>query len=244
MKAFALQTSHAKRWLGSFLFLLGLVTCLVATLRRAFPPPGIALIFLVESAALALPLAWVAGLVRQKLVVGADGFTVRWLWQQRYVPFRDVTTIWHADPTYVKRGSGETLALQVADEEGAALYTELLDAFVRSHGTAEVGPRLRRGARSTRDWLRALDELARGGYRSAALTPDTLLAALEDPEPDVRLGAAMALVRLGDRAHRARIRVAADSCAQPEARRALLRIAAAETDREVEAALAPSARRR
>jgi hypothetical protein len=207
---------------------------------------------------LVLFLAWVLGVVKGKVVIGAEGFTVRWL-RQHFVPFSAVAEIVKAESrsvvdTIVHRHDAEPIRLRAIEipeveaqrlAEGRALYEHIEGSFVRwnrDRGVADVGAHLRRNARSAREWLRGLDALVRGGgssYRTAALTPELLreVARRTDAEPDARVGAAAALIRFDPREHQAAVRIAAEACAEPTVRVALLELAESASDEAVETAL-------
>jgi hypothetical protein len=207
-----------------------------------------------------LAVAALIGLWPGKVVVGADGFTVRWV-RRRFVPFDAVRSVEGGASaggvaTDVRLNDGRSLrlvALDTPDTEadrgasGRALLRHLSAAFRRHRmvaTTAEATMQLQRGQRTARDWLAGLDALVPGrgggaGYRTAALSPDLLtdVTSSQDGAADVRVGAAAALVRIGGADNRATVRIAAEACAEPEARAALLGLAEAETDEQVEAAL-------
>jgi len=127
----------------------------------------------------------------------------------------------------------------------------MLEAFQKSGSIAGNGVDVRalvsRGPRTAREWLSGLDGLVHGGavrYRVAAIAPELLLEVVHDANgaTDTRAGAAAALIRSGDATARPRIRVAADACADPTLRTALLSLSEAEDDEAIERALTPIAR--
>jgi hypothetical protein len=201
--------------------------------------------------------------VRGRLVVGADGFTRRWLFWERFVAFRDVTSVAgvmrlgdsRVQDTSVLLDSGKRLRLRTVEApntegergaESAAMLAHVTEAFERSarlvEGSLDVPTLVERGSRTAREWLLGIDALVRGGgsrYRVAAISPDMLANLTHDPRanPEARVGAAAALIRIGDEALRTRVRVAAEGCAEPEVRGALLALADARDDEAVEGAL-------
>lgn len=132
--------------------------------------------------------------------------------------------------------------------EGRALAMHVEDAFgataVRHAPVADVRALVATHARTPREWLKALDGLARGiaHYRAVAVDPKQFALIVSDPTAPIeaRAGAAAALVRLQDHAaeNRALLRVVASSCAEPSLRSVMLDLAEAESDESVEAALA------
>jgi hypothetical protein len=206
---------------------------------------------------------WLAGFVRGRLVVGADGFTTRWLFRERFIAFRDVAAVRGRprftnraiEDTFVELASGRKLRLRTVEapnteeERGAesrAMLAHLAAAYERSarllDGGVDVPSLVERGTRSARDWLSGIDALVRGGgsrYRVAAVSSDRLAELANDPSAttEARVGAAAALVRMGDEALRTRVRVSAEACAEPDLRAALLALSDARTDTAFEAAL-------
>jgi hypothetical protein len=218
-----------------------------------------------------LVLATVVGFLRGRLVIGADGFTTKWLRRERYHAFRDVVRMTAVTPltnryvvhTVVELRSGEMIRLVARDApndetqrgaESRALYAHMAAAHQRSLSAArdaevDVRALVARGARSPREWLAGLDGLMRGGavhYRVAAVAPEMLVEVARDPNgvAEARIGAAAALVRCGDPAQRVAVRVAADACADPAVRAAMIELADAVTDESFESALARSPRPR
>ena len=209
-------------------------------------------------------LGWLIGYVRGRLVVGADGYTKRWLFWQRFVPFRDVAAVTarprllnrSVQDTLVELASGRKVRLCTVEApnteeerggEGRAMLGHLQEAFAQwarlRDGSVNIPSLVERGSRSAREWLSGLDALVRGGgsrYRVAAVSADMLADLANDPSASIesRVGAAAALVRMGDDAQRTRVRVSAAACAEPELRETLLALAEAHDDVAAEAALA------
>ncbi len=260
---FRLIASYGKRFLVSFgLFaLLQLWAALDQPLTFLFALPGLAM--------WSAFVAWLVGFVRGRVVVGADGFTIRWALRGRFIAFRDVATVKarprRGDPrvpdTVVALGSGKKLRLRAVEmpnseeERGAesrALFGHVNEAFLQSgrlqDGSVDLPALVERGTRSDGEWLSALDALVRGGgsrYRVAAVSAEMLVQVATDPRATVesRVGASAALVRMGDEALRTRVRVAAEGCAAPELRDTLLALADARDEFSAEAALARVVRR-
>jgi hypothetical protein len=238
---FRLIVPFWQRYVGFIVALVVLSAFRAGVELVPFSLPGILLV--------SWPLAWLVGLVRGTLVVGADGFTRRWLWWRRFTAFSDVAGV-RSGPkvdTIVDLASKKKIRLRAVDapntdeERGAeprAMYTHIGEAYVASTRVMRVNDiraLVDRGARDAREWLASLDGLAHGqglGYRAAVVTPEMLEELAVDPtaEATVRVGAAAALVRIGDEQNRTRVRVSAEACAEPEVREALLAVADARTD--------------
>jgi hypothetical protein len=217
-------------------------------------------------------LAWVGGFVRGRLVVGADGFSVRWLGRERFRPFSEVRAVrletsllslsrGTTRGTIVELVSGNKLRLRARDApiveedrgtEARAMRLHLTQAFERAtvrgaespHVTALLGG----GGRSGTEWLACLDDLMRDGagrYRIAAPSPELLTRVATDitSPRETRIGAAAALVRL-DPEGRSVVRVAADACADPKLRGTLLSLVDADSDEAVAAVLSRAAGKR
>jgi hypothetical protein len=265
---FRLVVPYAQRFLGLFALIALVVFALTLALSSLGAAEALfSAFFLAVSAGAfwAVPLAWVVGpFLRGRLVIGADGFTTSWLSRERYVAFRDVKAVQGAsrladariDDTLVELASGRRLRLRTVEapnteaERGTASYAMLQhmsDAFTRSarllDGRVDVPTLVQRGPRTAEQWLSGLDALVRGGgsgYRVAAVSPEMLAEVTYDPsaKPEARVGAAAALVRVGDEAVRTRVRIAAEGCADTELRETLLALSEARTDTAAVAALA------
>jgi hypothetical protein len=259
---FRLIASYGKRFLVCF----GL--CALLGLVNVREPE----LFLVALPGLALwgaIFGWLMGFVRGRLVVGADGFTVRWVFRSRFIAFRDVASVQgrprrgdaRTQDTIVTLASGKRLHLHAVEmpnteddrgAEGRALLEHVHASFVKSRqlqdGSIDLPTLVERGTRTDGEWLSGLDALVRGGgsrYRVAAVSADMLVQVATDPSASVesRVGASAALVRMEDEALRTRVRVAAEACASPALRDTLLALADARDEFTTEAALAKVARR-
>jgi hypothetical protein len=254
---FRLVQAYWKRFLATST-LLSALTVFVARgdLDRSLPAlPGV-----LFYAAL---IAWMVGVVRGRLVVGADGFTTRWLFRERFIAFRDVAAVrkrprigGNVEDTLVELKSGRKVRLRTVEapnteeergSESRAMFAYVSEAFAHStrlqDGTVNVPSLVERGARSAREWLYGIDALVRGGgsrYRVAAVSADMLASLTSDPNASIesRVGAAAALVRMGDESQRTRVRIAAEACADSDLRQALLALSEAHDDDATAAALA------
>ncbi|MBX3225691.1 MAG: hypothetical protein KIT84_31060 [Labilithrix sp.] len=209
-------------------------------------------------------IAAIVGFIRGKVVIGAEGFTTRWYGLSRTYRFADVEHVTRKTKgfgaavvdTVVVLHSQKRIAISILDapdthaQRGAETRAcadtmeEAFERWQRAPEIAELGTHLGRGHRSASEWLAGIDQLIRGGaqsYRIAAVTPEVLADVTRSTEAstDTRVGAAAALLRLGDAAHRVTVRVAAEACAEPKMRAALLELVeAADDDAKVELALA------
>ena len=190
-----------------------------------------------------------------EVVVGADGVTIRRRLRRRFLRFEEIAAagvegIDERSTTLVislAGGSQERIGAGiVATERIPALAARIRDAKAAASGASGArrgAALLARGGRSLAYWRAALVDLVQRnkGYRDVSLSRDDLERALAAPgsTAEERIGAALALSGLGPEEARPRLRVAADVCADPKLRTALLRIADAEADDEaVEVALA------
>jgi hypothetical protein len=256
---FRLILAYRTRFLGAFvpltLLFLGMAIQDGRLEQVLFMVPGCAFY--------AALLAWPLGLLRGSLVVGADGFTTKWLLRERFISFRDVAKVERkmrfgsggVDDTLVELTKGRKMRLRTVEApnteeergtESRAMLTHMAEAFERSerlrNGRVEVLALVRRGARSPGEWLSGIDALVRGGgsrYRVAAVSNEMLSELTSDPtaEVDARVGAAAALIRLGDDALRSRVRVAAEACADTDLRDTLLALSEARDDEGAQKAL-------
>lgn len=259
---FRLIASYGKRFLVCF----GLCALLSLVNVRG---PELFVIALPGLALWAAIFAWLLGFLRGRLVVGADGFTVRWAFRSRFIAFRDVASVQgrprrggaRTPDTLVNLASGKRVLLHAVEmpnteddrgAEGRALLEHVHAAFVKSRqlqdGSIDLPTLVERGTRTDGEWLSGLDALVRGGgsrYRVAAVSADMLVQVATDPSASVesRVGASAALVRMEDEALRTRVRVAAEGCASPALRDTLLALADARDESTTEAALAKVARR-
>jgi len=180
----------------------------------------------------------------REIVIGADGVLVRSVWGTRLVPFAEIEDALCAgnrlllhlrDP---RGGRREKLFVLRGHDAGiaAGLADRIADAIRAAGGkpSASAAAELDPAGRPLHAWRAALGKLLTGGgdYRRSALGADHLIAVLEDASapPARRIGAAIAL---RDGVHpeaRARVRIAADACADEDVRAALEAAAAEEID--------------
>ena len=203
------------------------------------------------------------GSMPTQLGVGADGVTLRWLWQRRFLGFDTITSVDRHDAVPGKGSAGLRIAQEPGGEtflsfpDGAKLsraearIREAMDAFREGGGSGTGGPFraatgrarstlfLRRGGRSLVEWAAALRAL--GAAAGTAGGPRArLLRIVEDPAAEGvdRVAAAVALGGDHDEESRARLHAAVNTVAAPKLRVALERAVASESEAESEAVLA------
>lgn len=204
------------------------------------------------------------GALRGRVVVGAEGFTTHWYGWRRYHAFE---TVKHIEPVRQAGTEGKIVDILIWDHdgkskrlvarnapdthsqngaEGRALAATLQEAFnrwVHAPDVAKASTQLERGGRTGKAWLAGIDQLVRGGqgnYRVASISEDTLaeVTKASDATTEARVGAAAALLRLKNGQHRTTVRIAAEACAEPMTRQALLDLVEAEeNETKMEAAL-------
>jgi hypothetical protein len=215
---------------------------------------------------LAALTAWLASLLRGRLVVGADGFLVKWFVHERFVPYAEVKAMRSGGPwwnqtqvdTFVEtktarvrlRAREAPVTEAQRGAQGRALHEHLAQALARAKGQSpeaeNVAALLGAGSRNGVEWLAHLDALVHGGtsrYRVAAPGPDLLARIANDAATatPTRIGAAAALVRSGDQGRRV-VRVAADACAEPKLREVLVRLSESDSDEAIAELLTYAAR--
>jgi hypothetical protein len=183
-----------------------------------------------------------------RITVGIDGVLVRGAGKTRFFPYAGVDDVREQAGSILVSCDGRVvLRLQLHDADtarAATLVQRFKDAMeraarARSEGAERVMDMARASPRSSsRLASRKLASAAVGGgdYRQAAVTHEQLWELVEGPTADAtsRAVAARALASEGKDEARARVRVAADRCADPGVRVALARIAADEEDDEEE----------
>ena len=255
---FRLTVPYWKRYLGSFVALNGLLV-----VSSLFGSGGIGTLLLALPGCViyAALITWLIGYIRGSLVIGADGFTTRWLFRERFTAYRDVaavraeTRIGGVADTMIDLASGRKVRLRTVEApnneqergtEGRAMLAHVQEAFTRSSrlvdASVDVPALVQRGERSASEWLSSIDALVRGGgsrYRVAAVSSEMLSEVVTDPRAAVesRVGAAAALIRMGDDSWRARLRVAAEASAESDLRDTLLALSDARDDETAERAL-------
>jgi hypothetical protein len=189
--------------------------------------------------------------IRSRVTIGTDGVLVEWLGVYRkFIPMREIASV-SLDPkrhgiVRIELTSGKVEILthgrrwfhREPHPETIALKDRIVEALAASRAggpekdTSQVLRRGREGndvAGWVADLRRLLDREA--GFRSAAIVPERLWAIVEDAAADAeaRAAAAVALGPALDAPGKERLRIAANTTAEPRLRIAL---EAAETDDE------------
>ena len=114
----------------------------------------------------------------------------------------------------------------------ASLVQAHLDALGHVTHSDRVRALLERRSEPLPEWRKRIRQLALGGYRERAVSPEDFGAVLDSASatPEQRIGAALALADSGAPDYRDRVRVAADRCAEPKLRVALERVSTGEID--------------
>lgn len=164
-----------------------------------------------------------------RVSIGVDGIHVRGTSRARFVGYRDIDLARVNGATLeLVRGKRVVLRLQLHGRDAArrdAILARVAENIARAReGQGAATTHMVAGA--SKD---ALAWAASGGahYRVATLTREQLWALVEGSEAVAasRMAAAEALLESSDESERARLRVAADRCAEPDAREALREMA-------------------
>lgn len=198
-----------------------------------------------------------AGMLPTRVSVGIDGVLIRWLWQKRFVPMRQIASVSPVGEReiMIHLTNGETVTIHATMARSRSLFARqqrdaILARIREAHGhfmvsgsggpTVDVAALVGRGSRGRGEWLAALRRLRDvTNYREAVVRDEDLWAVVEDPAApeDARAGAAIAL-RAGkglDADGKARIRVAAEATASPRLRVALDAASGDSTERATDA---------
>jgi len=182
-------------------------------------------------------LAW-----RGELVVGAEGVLVRRALNQRLVRYETlykVSADQEAIHLFFEGPKGlEGIVLGASDAAKASGIAERIRkaaaAFDGERAAAPLGELLEARGRSLAAWRASLASLVqpKDAYRRTALSEEALSEVLSDPRASAeqRMGAALALSVAEVPEARARIRIAADTCADEATREALAELADGELD--------------
>jgi hypothetical protein len=160
-----------------------------------------------------------------RVAVGVDGVHVHGTSRARFFAYREIdeARVTRGDLELVRNGQ-VVLRLQLHGEDAArrdAVLGRITENIARvREGRGAAAAQL--VASSTKDDLARLAHGA-GNYRMTTLSREALWALVEGPEIEAsaRKAAAEALVRASDDAELARLRVAAERCAEPQVRVAL-----------------------
>jgi hypothetical protein len=197
------------------------------------PPALLAYTVLAATAAAAFRRA-------SRVALGLDGVRIGGTSRTRFFAYRDLDAVeaTFAGDILLRRHGRVVLRLQLHGEDASlreAIVARLRDAIAVA-GTPGGGA-AHRLAESASPALLAQAARGDGNYRAPGATREELWEVVEKPSANgkARTLAANALARGGDREDRARLRIAAERCADPETREALEKLAASEAQAEEEA---------
>lgn len=190
-----------------------------------------------------------------RITAGIDGFMLRWLWWQRFVPMsevRELSSVGERDVKieltsgaelvwYTSMRSKSTTAVQREHRDAVlARMQEVMKLSQARPRATHLATAVARAGRTHEQWLEALRQMrhVEADYRSAAVPRDALWRVLDDPAApeDARAGAAFVLHEGAGEADEVRLRNAAGATASPRLRIAL-DSAADGNDEELAAAL-------
>ena len=186
------------------------------------------------------------------LEVGRDGILLRRRFGASYMPYASLEGVWgRATTLVIKARSRKPMRLSVsqgsrADREQLCeaivrRIEEAREVFAQSSPVEGAAALVAPGGRTATQWVRDVRDLVKARtYREAVIDPDRLWRVVDDPSmiASTRAGAAMALAAI-DEDSRARLRVAAEACADPKLRVAFAHVAEGAADAEIEAVLRP-----
>jgi hypothetical protein len=157
-----------------------------------------------------------------RISIGLDGVFVRGSSRARFFGFRDIDGAEvRGSDLVLLRGERVVLRLQLHGKDALrrnALLTRLRAAIARAGAERDEPATSFVSGASTADITRAAE--GGGDYRKQAVSREQLWAVLEGPAIDTasRRAAAEALARSRDPSERARLRIAAEQCAEPSVR--------------------------
>jgi len=207
----------------------------------------------------ALPLLFVAMAAiyykRSKLVVGADGLWIEWLWIREFVPMKEIDLVTDFELSFgnnnkvrgveIVKTDGTSIKLPLGEANRAIVKRRVRDVFELARAERHVDDEalvLVRGDLPLRDWIDRLKAMGAGAtatLRTQAVMPDRLWrVAADTAQPAItRAAAAVALAPTLDESGRVRLAELARATAAPKLRVALERVAEEADDDTVEEAL-------
>ncbi|MEZ4394497.1 MAG: hypothetical protein R3A48_25775 [Polyangiales bacterium] len=173
--------------------------------------------------------------------VGRDGVSVRGWRRDEFIPYAGLAGVSVIGSSIaLPRVQGAPVVFPAWGTPAArrdALVARVGEALAESRARGDLSARLEtldRNGRDVASWRAALDALSvgRDDYRSASLSRDELVAALDDPgaSGDRRVAAAYALSKIDPDAAGARVRLAVETVAHEPVRVALSRAAEGDLD--------------
>ena len=241
-------------------YLVSLVLCLLGFLIAGAQLSKPGLLWLPSLVLLFVVASYILNMAN--LVVGRDGVLISRVWKPRFIAYRDVDCVYRL----ARRSPFETQAR--IDYSGSALLTKKGDSiefpktkairtgaeFATAHerishalATWRAGnsgtdvDALRRGTRSTKDWLATLRKMGANhqqvAYRAAPVERESLLMIADSPvnQAVYRATAALVLREQWTADERARLEVSAKAVADPRLREALDQVIAQKADDALEA---------
>ncbi len=184
---------------------------------------------------------WVAfgALATAEIAIGNDGVHVKRLFRERFVPFGRVDDVIRRSQKAIVETDRGAVEIPCQTPKAAEMVVNrlqrALDAWRRAERAVDVTALDRRDLAPPQWHARMRELLDRASlYRARALRPDDLWRVVEDPsaQPERRVGAALALSSHCAADDRARLRIAADGCAQDALRTAMARAAEGELEAE------------
>ena len=169
-----------------------------------------------------------------RISIGLDGIFVRGSSRARFYAYRDIDgAAARGSDLVLLRGERVVLRLQLHGKDASrrdALLGRLQAAISRAAAERDAPATSFVSGASTADITRAAE--GGGDYRQQAVSREQLWAVLEGPAIDSvsRRAAAEALARSQDPAERARLRVAAEQCAEPSVRLRMHELIEADAD--------------
>lgn len=215
---------------------------------------------------LAFYLAFLPSHLRsQRVDVGHDGVSLRWLGRMRFIPFSAIERVANTQlgvELVLRDGRQVNVSLAPSKTDqaspGAALLACINEGITAQSGlpTADEEASLARGGRDLETWIRdmrALGASKASGYRALALSRERLWAVAESlrANPSAREGAALGLSARLDENDRVRLATLAQNTMKPRLRvafegvsrefqEARLRVALEETEGELDDAASDS----
>jgi len=217
---------------------VGLIAGLTAILSTPEPlmvlavVAGFVLPFLVPGQ-LSKVFAW------REFEVGADGIAWRYWLRRKVLPLSEVRAVTARDGQLIVRLTDGTDRRFEIPTEGVAegLRRRIEDALAAMGGAQGRATLFARGDLAFNEWVARMRSLlsSGGAFREAPVHVEDALRVLEDAdaEPDLRVGAALALHETERPELAARVRVVADNCVSPKLRVALQGAASGAAHEEV-----------
>jgi hypothetical protein len=197
--------------------------------------------------ALFAPLSLLALLLRVRVSVAEDGVCIETLGRTRFIGMTDLVEVETLVPqtlvrlTYTLRGQPRTDVLALPNADAAARFVRRLTTAKERQGSRgrDAHALLQRSSDAPDAWLSRIVRIAdREGYREAGTSKERIEELLGNPTAEPTERAAAARILIGwDRTMAPRVRVVAETTSDPKLRESLVRLAEAENDDALDAAL-------